>query len=458
MNHEELHIADLSRPVGFFDSGRGGLCILNAFKELCPNESTVYIADSANCPYGNKRADEIIALAERHTRTLICNYGCKMIVVACNTATAAAIDYLRTKYSGTPFIGIEPAVKTAALESKSLVVGVLATAGTFSGRLYNETKAKFASDVNIIATVADEFVDLVEQGRTDGDNVEKIVRHRIEPLLAAGADQIVLGCTHFPHLKTVMERVCAGRANIIDPSFAVARQAKRIIEANGMAASRDNAPTHTLISTKKPPLRSVVVTGGVKRIGKAIADGLAAKGWRVLRTSHRDDPGADIVADLATASGADKIFADASTILGAPPDAIVNNAAVYLADEKTTRQVNFTSPMRLMEMMANAGNGGAVVNIIDAAILDGREEARENFRTYASTKRDLLDATLNAAVRFNGRIRANAVAPGSVLPPEGIHEKAMPSPSGRQPTPEDVAAAVESLLSSESDGKVIPVT
>lgn len=444
-------------PVGFFDSGLGGLCILDAFRELCPDESTVYIADSANCPYGNKSASEIIALADAHARTLIDDYHCKMIVVACNTATAAAISHLRKKFSSIPFIGIEPAVKTAATESKSLVVGVLATAGTLSGRLYNETKAKFASDVTVLATVADEFVELVEQGRTSGADVEEIVRRRLDPLLAAGADRIVLGCTHFPHLKPVMEKICEGRAKIIDPSFAVARQAKRILAANGICAPAGNETRHLRLATKKPPRRSVVVTGGVKRIGKAIADHLAAKGWRVLRTSHRAETGADIVADLASEYGADKIFADATQILGEPPNAIVNNAAVYLADAETTRRVNLAAPLRLMELLANARSDGAVVNIIDASILAGRPEARRDFIEYANAKRNLLDATLQAVSRFNGRLRANAVAPGSVLPPDGIHEKAMPSPSGHRPTPLDVAVAVENFLVSNDNSQIAKV-
>ena len=158
-----------------------------------------------------------------------------MIVVACNTATAAAIDYLRAKHPEVPFVGLEPAVKPAALRSKTGVVGVLATAGTFHGRLYNETKAKFAKNVTVIAAQADEFVTLVERtvgrGRTPcGPKVEAVVRRRVEPLLKAGADKIVLGCTHFPHLKPVIEKVCAGRAEVIDPSDAVARQAKRVWE------------------------------------------------------------------------------------------------------------------------------------------------------------------------------------------------------------------------------------
>ena len=234
--------------VGFFDSGLGGLCILDAFKALCPHESTIYIADSKNCPYGNKPAAEIVKLAESNTRRLL-RRGCKMVVVACNTATAAAIDFLRERHPEVPFIGIEPAVKPAALRSKTGVVGVLATAGTFGGRLYNETKAKFAKDVTVIATVADEFVELVERKEISGAAAERVVRARIEPLLKAGCDKIVLGCTHFPHLKPLIEKICDGRAEVIDPSDAVARQAKRVLSARGLAAPASAKPSHIFIRT-----------------------------------------------------------------------------------------------------------------------------------------------------------------------------------------------------------------
>lgn len=217
------------RPVGFFDSGVGGKCILNVFKRLCPDEETVYIADSRHCPYGNKSPEEIIRLSEACVKRLL-KKRCKLIVVACNTATAAAIDYLRAKYPKTPFVGIEPAVKPAALKSKSGVVAVLATEGTFNGRLYRETSAKFARNVTILASVADEFVTMVERGETKGAKALAAVKRRLEPLLAAGADHIVLGCTHFPHLKELMEKVVKGRAIIVDPSEAVARQAKRLLE------------------------------------------------------------------------------------------------------------------------------------------------------------------------------------------------------------------------------------
>ena len=237
-----------ARPVGFFDSGVGGLSILEAFKKECPLESTIYLADSRNCPYGNRPAEEIALLSEANAARLI-DDGCKMVVVACNTATAAAIDGLRAKWPDLPFVGLEPAVKPAVVMSRTGVVGVLATAGTFGGRLYNETKAKFASDVTVLATVADEFVELVERGETSGARAERAVRSKLEPLLLAGCDVIVLGCTHFPHLKPLMERVAAGRAEIIDPSGAVARQARRVLAARSLLAPAFSVPVHRMVRT-----------------------------------------------------------------------------------------------------------------------------------------------------------------------------------------------------------------
>ena len=237
------------RPVGFFDSGIGGTCILEAFRRLCPGERTVYLADTEHCPYGNRSADEIVRLSDALVRRLLAQ-DCKLIVVACNTATAAAIDYLRAKYPQVPFVGLEPAVKPAVLQSKSGVVAVLATQGTFSGRLYRETSARCAKGVTILATVADEFVLEVEKlkgrkvetlaGRAR-ERLENVVRRKIEPLLAAGADHIVLGCTHFPHLKPLIEQVAAGRAVVVDPSDAVARQARRVLADRGLLAAGKEA-------------------------------------------------------------------------------------------------------------------------------------------------------------------------------------------------------------------------
>ena len=218
----------VTAPVGFFDSGVGGLCVREAFRRRLPHEDTIYIADTAHCPYGNRPASEIVRLARRHVRTLLTR-GCKMVVVACNTATAAAIDDLRATWPDIPFVGMEPAVKPAVLRSKSGVVGVLATQGTFNGHLYRETCARFARKTTVLTCVADEFVSLVERGETTGPRAEAAVRARVEPLLAAGADHLVLGCTHFPHLKPLIEQVAAGRAKVVEPSDAVARQAERLL-------------------------------------------------------------------------------------------------------------------------------------------------------------------------------------------------------------------------------------
>ena len=223
--------------VGFFDSGVGGRGVLEAFRRLCPDEPTVYFADSENCPYGNKPPEEIVRLSKRITADLI-GRGCEVVVVACNTATAAAIDELRSEWPDVPFVGMEPAVKPAALGSKSGVVGVLATRGTFNGRLYRETSSKVSGTVRIIECIADEFVDLVERGVVSGAEAEDAVRRRIEPLIAAGADRIVLGCTHFPHLKHLMENVADGRAEIVDPSDAVARRIVEVLDGVRSCASR----------------------------------------------------------------------------------------------------------------------------------------------------------------------------------------------------------------------------
>lgn len=223
--------------VGFFDSGIGGRCVFDAFRRLCPDEPAIYVADSENCPYGNKPPEEIVWNSKRIAADLI-GRGCEVVVVACNTATAAAIDELRRTWPDVPFVGMEPAVKPAALESKSGIVGVLATRGTFNGKLYRETSARVSGKVKIIECVADEFVDMVERGVVSGAEAEDAVRRRIEPLIAAGADRIVLGCTHFPHLRHLMEKVLDGRADIVDPSDAVARRIKQVLSGIRSCASK----------------------------------------------------------------------------------------------------------------------------------------------------------------------------------------------------------------------------
>ena len=243
-----------AQPIGFFDSGVGGLCIRDAVRALLPREDTVYIADSAYCPYGNRPPEEIRERARGHVRALRAR-GCKMVVVACNTATAAAIDALRAEWPDVPFVGMEPAVKPAALRSKTGVVGVLATQGTFHGRLYRETCARCARRTTVLMCVADEFVALVERGELEGPRAEAAVRAKVEPLVAAGADHLVLGCTHFPHLRPLIERVAAGRAAVVEPSAAVARQVRRLLAERGWLNDAGGR-VHEIVRTGISPARS----------------------------------------------------------------------------------------------------------------------------------------------------------------------------------------------------------
>jgi len=213
--------------IGVYDSGEGGKSVLKELRTLMPWEDYVYFGDSAYCPYGPKEPEFIIQRACTITELLI-SKGCELIVVACNTATAAAISYLREHYS-IPFVGMEPAIKPAVLHSKSGVVGVLATAGTFKGSLYLSTLARFSGDVKVIERVGEGLVETVEKGILDGPEVEKLIHHCIDPMLSEGADHIVLGCTHYPFLQPVIERIAGDGVTVVNPAPAVARQAMRIL-------------------------------------------------------------------------------------------------------------------------------------------------------------------------------------------------------------------------------------
>lgn len=196
-------------------------------------------------------------------------------------------------------------------------------------------------------------------------------------------------------------------------------------------------------------MKTALVTGGVVRIGRAIAGRLRADGWRVLTSSHRPDAGADIVADLSEPMGAEKLYAAALQLLGGdPPEALVNNAALFTGDEAVLKAVNLEAPKRLTMMMAGRGKGvGAVVNVLDASA--GRPDTCASVG-YRETKEELRAFTLSSAMMFAASLRVNGVAPGPVLAPTGVHEKAAATLLGRRPTAEDVAAAVSYLLTAES--------
>ena len=206
-----------NRPIGIYDSGLGGLTVWREIRRALPGESLAYLGDGANCPYGSRPREEVQALADAAVARLV-ELDCKMVVVACNTATAAAIGFLREKYAGMPIVGMEPAVKPACLATRSGVVGVLATERSLDGELFRRTAARYGSGIEVLTYPGTGFVELVEGDREDTPEAEAAVRAAVEPMLARGADQIVLGCTHYPFLTPVMERIVDGRAAIVDPS------------------------------------------------------------------------------------------------------------------------------------------------------------------------------------------------------------------------------------------------
>ncbi len=204
-------------------------------------------------------------------------------------------------------------------------------------------------------------------------------------------------------------------------------------------------------------MKSVLITGGTLRLGKAIAERLRAEGWRVLTTSHRAEAGADIVADLSEPMGAAKLYAAALQILGGnPPDALVNNAALFVGDEAALTTINLETPKKLTMLMAGRETGvGAVVNILDASVDKPDTQASE---AYRQSKRALQDFTRSSALMFASSLRVNGVAPGPVLVPTEVHEQAGDMVLDRRPNPKDVAAAVSYLLSAEATtGIILPV-
>ena len=223
--------------IGIFDSGVGGLSVFREIRRILPEEKYIYWSDNAHCPYGEKSREYIIERARSITRHLLEN-GADIIVVACNTATAAAISTLRKEFQ-VKFIGMEPAVKPAVKITETGVVGVLATAGTLKASKYIDTCAQWAENVRIVEHVGQGFVELVENGITSGPVAEKTVRESLLPLLHQGADTIVLGCTHYPFLSEVIldiasEIVPERHVNIIDPAPAVARHLMEVMQKDGM--------------------------------------------------------------------------------------------------------------------------------------------------------------------------------------------------------------------------------
>lgn len=225
--------------IGIFDSGIGGLSVFREIRKVLPEQSYVYYSDNAHCPYGEKSREYIIDRARSITRFLL-GKGCEIIVVACNTATAAAISTLREEFP-VKFIGMEPAIKPAAQSTKTGVVGVLATAGTLKATKYIDTRARWAQNVSIVEHIGQGFVELVEKGITTGPEAETTVRTSLTPLLDAGADMIVLGCTHYPFLSDTIKKIASEvypdrDIDIIDPAPAVARHLMEVMAEEGISS------------------------------------------------------------------------------------------------------------------------------------------------------------------------------------------------------------------------------
>jgi len=232
-------------PIGVYDSGFGGLSVWRELKRALPGESLLYLGDGKNCPYGARPRGEIRSLADEAVAFML-GEGCKLIVVACNTATAAAIDFLRAKYSGVPIVGLEPAVKPACLTTRSGVVGVLATERSLDGDLFRRTAARYGGGVEIVASPGRGFVEIVEQNLEDTPEAEECVRAAMREMLARGADRIVLGCTHYPFLRHVIERVIGGRdVQVVDSSEAVAHRVAELLDRFGLRASPGRTPEYS---------------------------------------------------------------------------------------------------------------------------------------------------------------------------------------------------------------------
>ncbi len=249
---------ETNRPIGIFDSGVGGLSVWKELYKILPNEHFIYFADSKHCPYGSKSQEEVI-----HRSVKIVDYfisrGAKMVVVACNTATAAAIDYLRSHYD-IPFIGMEPAIKPAASLTQSGAVGVLATEGTFKGRLFNETSQKYAGDIQVETVVGKGFVELVESCDFDSEKANRIVKDVVSPLLDKGIDHLVLACTHYPFLEdTIRKYTNPKNIEIINPAFPVARHTKTVLEQYDLMFKKsDNARNEFYSSLETNTLKRLV--------------------------------------------------------------------------------------------------------------------------------------------------------------------------------------------------------
>lgn len=228
------------RPIGLLDSGVGGLSVLREVRALLPTESLVYLADQAHLPYGEKDRAQVRRYVEGIARFLLEDHACKMIVIPCHTACAAALHHLRGLLPHVPIVGMEPAVKPAAERTKSGVIGVISTQATYQSELFASVVDRFAKQVQVEARACPDLVMLAEQGAPDTPETYHILRKNLAPLIATGMDHLVLGCTHFPFLSKQLQVVLGDGVTLVDPAPAVARQVQRVLTENDTLASVTN--------------------------------------------------------------------------------------------------------------------------------------------------------------------------------------------------------------------------
>lgn len=255
------------KSIGLFDSGVGGLSIMKEIRKLLPGEDLIYFADSRYCPYGEKTADFIKKRSVTIVEYLL-SRGCKLIVVACNTASGAALPELRMLFPETPFVGVEPAVKQAALYTKKQKVGVLATVLTLAGDRFSSLVEKFAGGLTVVTQPCPGLVEAVEAGKTEGAEVENLLKKYLAPLLAHDVDVIVLGCTHYPFLRPLIEKLLDPGIMVLDTGKPVARQTMRVLKERALLSRRQEGGKEWFFTSGDPAAVGPVI----KRLwGKPVA-------------------------------------------------------------------------------------------------------------------------------------------------------------------------------------------
>ncbi len=241
----------VSGSIGIFDSGLGGLSVWREIARQLPGENTLYVADQAHVPYGSRSMDEIRSFCEAIAVFLL-EQGAKIVVIACNAASAAALHYLRKLYPDVAFVGMEPAVKPAVKNTRTGVVGVLATQTTFQGKLFESLIAAYGNHARVVTCVGHGLVENVESGAVDTLETEKLLKECMDPLLSMGADQLVLGCTHYQFLMPLIRKLAGSAVSIIDPAPAVALQTARVMKQRQLINTNQGKGRHVFLTTGKP--------------------------------------------------------------------------------------------------------------------------------------------------------------------------------------------------------------